>query len=532
MPTALISVSDKSGIIEFADTLFNMGWAILATGGTAKALRAGDVPVRDVAEVIGSPLLNDLVKTLSTELAAGLLYTERQRWELERNAVPFIELLCCDLYDLTKAVRNPEATEDSVREHTDIGGVTLLRAAAKGRRIVICEPKERMPVLRWIQQGQPGDKWIRRSMAAKAEFECAKYCLTSAAYLSNGDYDGFIGEKIRDCCYGENKWQSPAALFATNTDDPLAVWRFKDVEGNVPSFINWRDLDRSLRTTNAIAAVMERNRGDVPPIAVGVKHGNPCGAAFGSTGVEATRRMVSSDPISLFGGAVMTTFTVTGDVARTLQRTGVPDDAPDRILDFVSAPAFDSTAVELLKRTGGKCRLYSNPALETLCEATLDREPMTVPARGGFLRQPNFTYVFDERHEFLIKRGTRLPVSRRNDLLLACAVASTSDSNTITLAKDGHIIANAVGQQNRKRGCYLALAIAQECGHDPFGAVACGDSFFPFPDGPELLIAAGIGAVLATHGSVRDKEVIRVFAEAGRAFWTMPDELGRLFFGH
>lgn len=529
MPTALLSVYDKDGIVEFADELVTLGWQILASGGTAKFLEAGDIPVRDVAEIVGGrAILGHRVVTLSREIHAGLLARPEDRDELYQRGIPWIDLVCVDMYPLKDAIQAPGATLDEVIENTDIGGPTLLRSAAKGNRITVCVKEDRSLVLEWLKQGLPNESVVVNTLAAKAERVIAEYCLESARFRSKGHYDGMIGTKVRDCVYGENRWQSPAALFRTDDNDPLALHRFSLVEGNTPSYINDRDLGfRELQTITHIAAAMDKNVEHVPHIAVGVKHGNPCGAAIGSSPTATIERMVLGNPLSIFGGMVITNFPVTGDVADILRGTGTDG---RRIIDGIAAPSFDDEAIDILKRKGGKCRLFRNDALAGIAADSIDTTPLFMPVRGGFLRQPNYTYVLDLHDPELTKVGFKVP--NENDLLLAWAVGCTSNSNTVTLVKDNMVIGNGVGQQDRVGACKLALERARDAGHSTRGAIAYGDSFFPFPDGPEVLADAGITAILATSGSVNDPKIRETCANRGVSLLQVPDSLGRGFFGH
>ena len=280
------------------------------------------------------------------------------------------------------------------------------------------------------------------------------------------------------CKYGENGYMVPAALYVSETDDPLAMGRFKVVAGTDPSFNNLCDLDRLLQTVTHIAAAFDINRGRVPRIAVGVKHGNACGAAVDfDDPVAAAGKTAEGDSLALFGGLVMMNFTVTEAVAEALLTTGMPE-GNRRPLDGIAAPAVEEAAMELFKRKGDKCRLLVNPALASLGKDSLDTAKRVRYVRGGLIAQPNYTYVPDLSDSQIQKHGGATE-AQENDMLLAKAIGDTSNSNTITLIKDGKLIANGVGQQARVRGSKLAVSITGYCGHDPSGASAASDSFFP-----------------------------------------------------
>ena len=342
---------------------------------------------------------------------------------------------------------------------------------------------------------------------------------------------GFSGRLVLTCKYGENGYQVPAALYDSGSDDPLALSRFRIVAGTEPSYNNLCDLDRLLQTVSHIAASFELNRGRAPLICVGVKHGNPCGAAIDAdNSAEAARRMITGDPLAIFGGLVMVNYSVTEEVAEALVGHGMPE-GQRRVLDGIIAPSFDAGAIGFFQRKGDKCRLLSNPALAGLGRRSLDPSPRFRYVRGGFLAQPNYTYVPDLNDPEL-KRYGQAARGQEDDMLLAKAIGDTSNSNTITIVKDGRLIANGVGQQARVRGARLALNLASYSGHDAKGASAASDSFFPFTDGVEALAGAGIRAIMATSGSVRDKDVVKFCEDRGIVLYLIPDRKGRGFFGH
>lgn len=332
-----------------------------------------------------------------------------------------------------------------------------------------------------------------------------------------------------ECAYGENAWQAPARFVAApDADDPLGLPRFELVDGSAPSYNNLAEIDRQLQTVTHIAAAFDVAGAAQTRIAVGTKHGNACGAAAGSDATLALQQMLMGDPRAIFGGVVMVNFEIDAAAAEVLLRYETP---VRRLLDVVVAPAFGEAAVEALARKQGKCRLVANPALGALGRASLERGPRRRHVRGGYLEQPNYTFVLDLAAPEVTGSG-ELDEAASRDLLLAWAVGSTSNSNTVTLVRDGQLIGNGVGQQDRVGGCELAIARAAAAGHATAGAVAYSDSFFPFPDGPERLIEAGVRAVFCTSGSVRDDEVRRTFTDAGVHLVQLPDRSARGFFGH
>lgn len=529
---ALLSVYHKTGIAEFARELVALGWNIFSSGGTAKALRDAKIPVTDVAELTGfPPVLGHRVVTLVPQIHGGLLATEEQREELYQLGYPWIDLVCVDLYPLKEEVYRPGATRESVIEKTDIGGPALIRSAAKGRRIIIVDLHDRERIIEWLKNGKQDEVEFRNTLAAKAEAIVADYSLESARFHGKGVFDGVIGIKTVSCKYGENAWQTSAELFERNTEDDLALQNFKLLEGNAPSYNNWCDIDRLLQTVTHITATFKQNDCNIPYIAVGVKHGNACGASVSINRQDAIRNMVMGDPLALFGGLVMTNFPVLDDEAMTLRQWNMPEGAK-RLFDGILAPLFSEEAKIELNRKGGKCRLLENPALANLSRSSLDETPRLRYVRGGFLRQPNYTFILDLKDPDLEIVGSPSTEVRTIDLLLAWAIGSTNNSNTISLVKNGMLIGNGVGQQDRVGAATLAITRAKRSGHDTTGAVAYSDSFFPFPDGPQVLISAGIQTILASSGSLQDGAIRETCRKAGITLYFLPDQKCRGFFGH
>ncbi len=337
-------------------------------------------------------------------------------------------------------------------------------------------------------------------------------------------------EPVLQCKYGENAYQAPAALYGSGSADPLALDRFEVVQGTAPSYNNLCDLDRLLQTATHVAAGFDFNRGNVPAIAVACKHGNPCGAAVGSDPAEVVRKALEGDLRAVFGGLVLLTFPVDEEIAEIMM-THRMEAGDRRLLDGIVAPGFSDGARGMLERKGDKCRLMANGVLEMLDRGSLDTAQRFRYVRGGFLAQPNYTFVPDITGEDIERIGDA-DAGQVDDMILAWAVGSTSNSNTVTLVKDGMLIGNGVGQQDRVGGCKLAVMRARDAGHQVEGAVAYSDSFFPFTDGPAELAAAGVKAILATSGSVRDPEVKDFCRGKGVVLYMYPDSQGRGFFGH
>jgi phosphoribosylaminoimidazolecarboxamide formyltransferase/IMP cyclohydrolase len=453
------------------------------------------------------------------------------------------------MYPLETEIAKPGATIKDVIEQTDIGGPTLLRAAATGRRIVLSVAEQRQQVLDWLSQGKPDEEAFLEKLAARAEYEVTRYTLTLAKYLGGTGVSGFIARLDSRTKYGENPQQSEAGFYADNrvNTDPLGLDQFTHVQGMERSYVNMTDIDRLLQTTTHIAAGFERNFGEVPPMAVGVKHGNACGAAaVAETLVDAVEKMLEGDTRAIFGGVVMVNGVIDKEVAETLMKHAMEGDS-SRLLDGVVGSDVTEEALELLSRK--KLRVVINPALASLNEASLDTSRRVRPVRGGNLEQPNYSFVQDLSAEHMQFHG-ELTEQQKRDMILAWAVGSTSNSNTITLVKEGKLIGNGVGQQDRVGAGQLAIArttiemptIEDQGDHLVMSirldkqklkdAVAYSDSFFPFPDGPALLAEAGVSAILTSSGSVADEKVIKTLTDAGVSVAMVPDKVGRGFYAH
>ena len=274
---ALLSVYHKEGIVDFAKQLKELNWKIVASGGTAKTLIDAGISVIDVSSLVGGKaILGHRVVTLSREIHAGLLSRDISEdvEEMKQLGIPRIDLVCVDFYPLQEEIEKSDSTQEKVIEKTDIGGPTMLRSAAKGRRIVVCDFNDRQKVIDWLKNDQPDKEKFITQLVAKAEFITASYCLASAKYHGNSFYDGILGEKKLVCKYGENAPQTPAGLYSSNSNDPLALNKFEVIAGASPSYNNLCDIDRLLQTTTHIATAFNLNYSKTPLIAIAVKHGD------------------------------------------------------------------------------------------------------------------------------------------------------------------------------------------------------------------------------------------------------------------
>lgn len=550
---ALISVYDKTGIEAFAEGLVDLEWNLYSSTGTYKRIDEAHIPVRDTSELVGGgAILGHRVVTLSREISAGLLADKSSpddMEEMQRLGIPLIDLVCVDPYPLEIAIAEPYATDASVIKDTDIGGPTLLREGAKGGRIVLSVAEQRQLVLDWLRAGRPSEEEFIRELANRAVYEVARYGMIEAKYWNGADMSGFIALKHSATKYGENPQQVDAGLYADNrvNVNPLGIDQFEHVKGWDESYVNHTDIYRLVQTSTRIAAGFERNFGEVPPLAIGVKHGNACGAGVAETHADAVKKMLEGDTRAIFGGVVMVNGEIDEEIAELLMRHSIEEGGNNRLLDGVIGASVTEEALEILSRA--KLRVVVNPALSDLHESSLDTRRQKRFLGDAVLEQDANTFVMDFADDNIRQYG-EVTEQQKRDLTLAWAIGSTSNSNTITLVKDGMLIGNGVGQQDRVGAAQLAIGRTTTSFPDLVnmgfeitmtshldirklrGAVAYSDSFFPFADGPTLLAEAGIAAILASSGSVADSEVIKTLLNQDVGLIMVPDKVGRGFFGH
>lgn len=524
---ALISVYFKDGILDLASALIGLGFEIVSSGGTHDKLKDAGIPVLSVESVTGFPeMLDGRVKTMHPMILAGVLADRskpKHMAKLTEHGIVPIDLVVCNLYPFTS---------DPSIELIDIGGPTMVRSAAKNHAGVgiVVDPADYASIIAELTEHNELSDATRLKLARKAFAHTAAYDASIVPWFDE-QLEAELPETVHitatlqsQCRYGENAWQSPAGLYVTGDKDELGLGQLTVVEGATPSFNNDGDIDRAQQTLTHAVAAFERFGLASQQIAIGVKHGNPCGASFGTDSVEVMRKMAQGDSRSLFGGVVVTNFVVGEDEVEALK-------AHQPTLDGIVAPAFTSEAISLLKRKTEKCRFITNPALAHLTSASLDRTKRFKYVRGGLLSQPNYTFVLDyDGDGFEWVYG---PPDRQKQIegLFAWAIGSTSNSNTITLVRDQMLIGNGVGQQDRVGCCELAIKRAFDAGHNIDGAVAYSDSFFPFEDGPLALLNAGVRLIITTNGSRNDGKVVEELLMGAKLGW-LNDGLGRGFFGH
>jgi phosphoribosylaminoimidazolecarboxamide formyltransferase/IMP cyclohydrolase len=508
---ALLSVSDKRGIVDFARGLAELGVEIISTGGTAQELRGAGIEVRPIDDFTGFPeIMDGRVKTLHPKLYAGLLAVRENPEHLREAAeqdVEFVELVCVNLYPFERTVARADASEAEVIENIDIGGPTMIRAAAKnhGYAAVVVRPESYDAVLEELRSS---DRRLsletRASLAAEAFAATARYDTAIARWFAEQDADDFpplhvrAYEKVVDLSYGENPHQR-AAYYSLAGSRTHLLSMVRQHHGKQLSYNNLLDLDAARRLsedlTGAGAGTVDAGQASC----VIVKHNNPCGVALAGSGLEAYRRAFACDPLSAYGGVIVLNTRIDRELATELNK---------QFIEVLFASAYDADALEVLS-TKKNVRL-----LEQGDRRAGGGEPELRQVAGGLLVQDRDALL--ERREHMTVATTRAPSEDEwEDLLFAWRVCKHVRSNAIVLARGLATVGVGAGQMSRVDSVRLAIEKAQL--DSLAGSVLASDAFFPFADGPELAIEAGIVAVIQPGGSVRDDEVVAAAEEAGIA---------------
>ncbi len=486
---ALISVSDKRGIVEFAAGLVELGWELVSTGGTAAALRKAGIEVTSVARVTGFPeILDGRVKTLHPAIHAGLLARpdlEGHRRELETHGIARFDLVAVNLYPFLATIAAPSSTLEDAIENIDIGGPSMLRSAAKNFEhvIAVVDPTDYPGVLRMLRDGEVALD-CRQALAAKVFGHAAEYDTAVAGYLTRPSRGmppriNLSVERMQELRYGENP-QQRAALYAT--EEPRGIRDLKQRQGKDLSFNNLLDIDAA---TAAVGAWKNR-----PAVAV-IKHTTPCGIAVGRSGLEALTKARATDPVSAFGGVVACNTVFDREMAESLR---------DLFVEVVVGPSITDEALVVFAEKKN-LRVVELPI--GVPEGSLDWKSV----RGGFLVQDRF--AFDPSEEGWKVATTRPPSSEEwNDLRFAWAAVVSVKSNAILLARNEQALGIGAGQMSRVDATFLAIHKARQQQHPTEGAALASDAFFPFPDSVEEAARAGVRAIIQPGGSVRDAEVI------------------------
>ena len=490
---ALISVSDKSGLPEFARELVEMEFEIISTGGTAKTLKEAGLPVTEAADVTGFPeILGGRVKTLHPFIHGAILARldlEDQVEELKKRHIVPIELVVVNLYPFEKTISRDGFTHAEAVENIDIGGPTMVRAAAKNHAhvAIVVNPKRYAQVIEELRENGSVGSETRLALAAEAFAHTAGYDALIASYFrelpgsSAGEYPALLSlpmRKAQDLRYGENPQQQAAFYLSPGSASGLAAAR--QLQGKELSFNNLNDLN----------AAWELVREFSKPSAVAVKHANPCGVGSALVPADAYRLAHDADPVSIFGGVVAFNRPVDGDTAAELVKI---------FLEVIAAPRFTDEALTVLKAKKD-VRLLLMPA-----EDAADRYDIK-KIDGGFLVQSIDQVPVDvSQGRAVTDRQPTLDEWR--DLNFAQTVVKHVRSNAIVIARDEQTYGIGAGQMSRIGAARIALA---QAGKKANGAVLGSDAFFPFPDTVEEAVKAGITAIVQPGGSQNDNQSIEL----------------------
>ncbi len=494
---ALISVSDKTGVVEFASGLQSLGWDIIATGGTMKMLQEAGLKVINISEVTGFPEICDgRVKTLHPKVHGGLLGRrdlESHRKQLQENGIEFIDMVCVNLYPFKQTIEKPGVTMADAIENIDIGGPSMLRSAAKNWSAVtvVCHPEDYAQVLTEIREHGDTLPETRLQLSAKAYTHTAEYDMMIATYMRKAaglneklflEYD--LKQSLR---YGENPHQE-AKFYASMDKVSYSLASAEQLNGKELSYNNIQDANAALNIVREF---------DVP-FCVGLKHMNPCGAAIGADALEAWKKAYEADKVSIFGGIVAFNREVDLETAQLMKPI---------FLEIIMAPSFSAEALELL-RTKKNLRLLK-------VDMTKDETPHQafVSMNGGMLVQQQ-DLVTKKVEAGMCVTAAKPSEAQLTDLDFAWRIVKHVKSNAIVVAKDGMTLGVGAGQMNRIGSAQIALEEAKTTlaaeGKDirKEGLVMASDGFFPFDDCVTTAAEYGIASIVQPGGSIRDNDSV------------------------
>ncbi len=497
MRRALLSVFDKTGVAAFAEELRRLDFELVASGGTAQLLEHEGIPVIRIEELTGfAEMLGHRVVTLHPAVHGGILARRdvpEDVADLETHGIAPIDLVCVNLYPFEKTVARLDVEWDDAIEKIDIGGPALLRAAAKNHAHVIpvCRPDDYDRILLELREGDVSVA-TRRELAARVFTTTAAYDSAVTQWLSRGL--GFpetlvpVLDHALDLSYGENPHQK-AVYYAERGARTHLLARVEQLHGKPLSFNNLNDLSAARLLS------LEFDR----PACVIVKHANPCGVGVAGTIEEAYAKALAADPVSAFGGVVVLTRPVTAALGERLA---------EQFVEVLFAPGIDEMALEVLVQKPG-VRILDDSERRAADPTEWDLKRVL----GGVLAQERDSGP-DPLDAMEVACG-ELSSESWEDLLFAWAVVKHTLSNAIVIARDGQTLGVGAGQMSRVDAVRIAVEKAREHGHSLEGAVLASDAFFPFADGPQLALAAGIRAIIQPGGSKRDDEVVGAVREAG-----------------
>jgi phosphoribosylaminoimidazolecarboxamide formyltransferase / IMP cyclohydrolase len=494
---ALISVSDKNGIVEFAQELIELGFEIVSTGGTKSALAKGGVPVIGISEVTNFPeILEGRVKTLHPNIHGGLLAKigeESHRQQLEDHGITPIELVCVNLYPFQQTIAKPDVSVEDAIENIDIGGPAMLRASAKNHDYitVVVDPEDYQVVVDEYKTNGRTEATTRRKLAAKVFRHTAAYDSMIAEYMTN-----LVGEENpekltvtyelkQSLRYGENPHQK-AAFYRKPLGSTFSVANAEQLHGKELSYNNINDADAALQIVKEFSE----------PAAVAVKHMNPCGVGTGSNVYDAFLKAFEADPVSIFGGIIAFNREVDAETARKLYEI---------FLEIIIAPSFSAEAIEIL--TGKK-----NLRLLTIPFGQAEKKEMKLTSiEGGLLAQEFDQYGLEQATVSVPTK--REPTAEEWEALkLGWSIVKHVKSNAIVVTGKDQTLGIGAGQMNRVGAAKIAL---EQAGAKAEGAALASDAFFPMDDTVEAAAKAGITAIIQPGGSIRDEDSIKKADEYG-----------------
>jgi phosphoribosylaminoimidazolecarboxamide formyltransferase / IMP cyclohydrolase len=496
---ALISTYDKTGLDVFARGLAELGWELVASGGTATYLEELGLEVGRVEALTEFPeMLGGRVKTLHPRIHAGILArrdNEEDVATLAQHGIEFFDLVCINLYPFEHVAAQKGVTESDAVEMIDVGGPSMLRGAAKNFTHVapVCRPERYGFVLDELRANGVLSLETRRELAAETFSTTAAYEAAIATWFSDReafpDTIALALEKVLDLSYGENPHQR-AAYYAERGARTHLLSRVEQLHGKALSFNNLNDLSAARMVAREFAL----------PVCVIVKHANPCGVAVGATVDEAYERALASDPMSAYGGIVV----LNREVDEALG-----DQLAEQFVEVLFAPGYSDGALDALRRRQNTRILIDHERRHNVDARQYKR------VLGGLLMQDPDADV-EDREGWQVACGS--PDEKQwGDLLFAWRVCKHVSSNAIVLAKDLATIGIGAGQMSRVDAVRIAVEKAATHGHDATGAALASDAFFPFPDGPSIALDAGVAAIVQPGGSRRDEDVIATVASAGAA---------------
>jgi phosphoribosylaminoimidazolecarboxamide formyltransferase/IMP cyclohydrolase len=501
---ALLSVSDKTGVVDFAAGLAELGVEILSTGGTAKLLRESGLKVRDVSDVTGFPeMLDGRVKTLHPKVHGGILAirsnSQHQRQVAEHH-IEFIDLVAVNLYPFEKTAAKPGATLEELIENIDIGGPSMIRSAAKNFHdvAVVVDAQDFSPVLAELRANQGSISGETRArLARKAFATTAAYDGAISTTLQRWANGGSLPERLHlnyrktmDLRYGENPHQR-AALYVDPAVGGRGLASARQLQGKELSFNNLVDLEASWRLVREFDE----------PTTVIVKHTNPCGVGSAATLRESYQRALDVDPVSAFGSVIALNRPLDAETAEAMSKLFV---------EAVVAPGYEPVALELLREK-------KNLRLLDMGTASGDEEGLQLKVIGGGLLVQSPDTLGARAQDWKCVTHRQPTESEMRGLVFAWRVVKHVKSNAIVYAREGVLVGVGAGQMSRVDSVRLGAAKARELKHPLEGTVVASDAFFPFPDGVEEAARAGATAVVQPGGSVRDQDVIETANRLGLA---------------